>query len=298
MDRRLWFDLHTTVLHAEHALTRAAHPALIQRDGPSPLLVSNGIPTFTDTPAARASHADDLTTGDAVTDIAVRFGPDRPLRLPLQARASLTGTPLRDLLRRGARDGHRWFTVDVDTAGLRAVTTEPVRDGEPPASAVWRDAHLTAAGLSTYPGQTCPGHRLHGGAPPAAPTPPSPPSPSARPSRCSSHRTTNRPRRRKNAGATATSGSPRRSNSPTNCSTCATARMLAVVSDGQYSGQIDAAQRLTTTLHRTGCAVLWLHPGDSRCCHTYTHTTTVAVTNPISAIDVIADAAVTALTPA
>ncbi|GAB3852321.1 hypothetical protein ACFPIJ_42190 [Dactylosporangium cerinum] len=166
MDRRLWFDLHATVLHAEHALTRAAHPALILRDGPRPLLDSNGIPMFTATPATRALHTDDLTTtGDAVTDIAVRLGPDRPLRLPLQTRSSLTGTPLRDLLRRGAHDGHRWCTVDLDTAGLRAVTTEPVRDGQPPASAVWRDAHLTAAGLSTYPGQTCPGYRLHGGAP-------------------------------------------------------------------------------------------------------------------------------------
>ncbi|GAB3852305.1 VWA domain-containing protein [Dactylosporangium cerinum] len=77
-----------------------------------------------------------------------------------------------------------------------------------------------------------------------------------------------------------------------------TVRMLAVVSDGHYSGHIDAAQRLITTLHRTGCAVLWLHPGDSGSCHTYTHTTTVAVTNPISAIDVIVGAAVTALTQA
>ena len=77
-----------------------------------------------------------------------------------------------------------------------------------------------------------------------------------------------------------------------------TVRMLAVVSDGWYSGHIEAAQRLITTLHRTGCAVLWLHPGDSGICHTYTHTTTVTVTNPTSAIDVIADAAITALTQA
>lgn len=71
-------------------------------------------------------------------------------------------------------------------------------------------------------------------------------------------------------------------------------RMLAVVSDGQYGDHVDAAQRLITTLHHTGCAVLWLRPdaGDG---YTYTHTTTMTVTNPVDAITVIADAAVAAL---
>jgi hypothetical protein len=73
-------------------------------------------------------------------------------------------------------------------------------------------------------------------------------------------------------------------------------RMLAVVSDGQFSGHIDAAQRLIATLHRSGCAVLWLHPDTDG--HTYTDTTTVTVTSPVEAIDVIADAAVAALTHA
>lgn len=77
-----------------------------------------------------------------------------------------------------------------------------------------------------------------------------------------------------------------------------TVRMLAVVSDGWFVEGTEAAQRLITTLHRSGCAVLWLHPDDSEACHTYTHTTTVAVTNPVTAINVIADAAVTALTTA
>lgn len=75
-------------------------------------------------------------------------------------------------------------------------------------------------------------------------------------------------------------------------------RLLAVVSDGDFGTHTQPAQRLITTLHRSGCAVLWLHPGDTSGCHTYTHTTTVTVTDPISAIDVIADAAVTALTQA
>ncbi|GAA3449666.1 VWA domain-containing protein [Dactylosporangium matsuzakiense] len=77
-----------------------------------------------------------------------------------------------------------------------------------------------------------------------------------------------------------------------------TLRMLAVVSDGAYGGRTEAAQRLITTLHRSGCVVLWLHPKASSACHTYTHTTTVAVSDPIDAIDIIADAAVTALTTA
>ncbi|MFG2043942.1 VWA domain-containing protein [Dactylosporangium sp. NPDC048998] len=74
-------------------------------------------------------------------------------------------------------------------------------------------------------------------------------------------------------------------------------RMLAVVSDGWFPDNA-AAQRLITTLARTGCAVLWLHPRDQESCHTYADTTAVTVTNPVEAIDVIADAAVAALTEA
>ncbi|MFD6754898.1 VWA domain-containing protein [Micromonospora gifhornensis] len=84
-----------------------------------------------------------------------------------------------------------------------------------------------------------------------------------------------------------------------------TLRMLAVVSDG-YLDDIPAGQRLITTLHRAGCAVLWLHPADpptpgqpaepdQRWGHTFTHTTTLTVTDPVHAITAITDAAVTAL---
>ncbi|AEB42643.1 VWA domain-containing protein [Micromonospora maris] len=84
-----------------------------------------------------------------------------------------------------------------------------------------------------------------------------------------------------------------------------TLRMLAVVSDG-YLDDIPAGQRLVTTLHRAGCAVLWLHPADpptpgqptepdQRWGHTFTHTTTLTVTDPVHAVTAIADAAVTAL---
>ncbi|MET7403432.1 vWA domain-containing protein [Dactylosporangium sp. NPDC005572] len=75
-------------------------------------------------------------------------------------------------------------------------------------------------------------------------------------------------------------------------------RMLAVVSDGCFGEHIEPAQRLITTLTRSGCAVLWAYPGNDPFCHTYEHTTTVAVTNPVEAIDIIANAAVTALTQA
>src|SRR4029453_1105634 len=36
--------------------------------------------------------------------------------------------------------------------------------------------------------------------------------------------------------------------------------VFAVVSDGWYGSHVDAAQRLITTVARTGCAVLWLDP--------------------------------------
>ncbi|OKI45721.1 vWA domain-containing protein [Micromonospora sp. CB01531] len=70
-------------------------------------------------------------------------------------------------------------------------------------------------------------------------------------------------------------------------------RMLAVVSDGDLP-DITPAQRLITTLHQAGCAVLWLRPADLPG-HTFTHTTTLLVADPVQAVDAIADAAVTAL---
>ncbi|KAB1935482.1 VWA domain-containing protein [Micromonospora sp. ALFpr18c] len=87
-----------------------------------------------------------------------------------------------------------------------------------------------------------------------------------------------------------------------------TLRMLAVVSDG-YLDDIPAGQQLVTTLHQAGCAVLWLHPADPLADseltgpdqmwrHTFTHTTTLTVADPVEAVAAIADAAVTALTQA
>jgi uncharacterized protein with von Willebrand factor type A (vWA) domain len=75
-----------------------------------------------------------------------------------------------------------------------------------------------------------------------------------------------------------------------------TVRLLTVVSDGYFGDHTDAAQRLITTLHHTGCAVLWLHPGSGG--RTYRHTTTVTVTDPVQAIGIITDASITALTRA
>ncbi|MEU1840256.1 VWA domain-containing protein [Micromonospora chersina] len=70
-------------------------------------------------------------------------------------------------------------------------------------------------------------------------------------------------------------------------------RMLAVVSDGDLPDR-EPAQRLISTLHQAGCAVLWLRPADLDG-HTFTDTTTVLVADPVQAIGHIADAAVTAL---
>jgi hypothetical protein len=72
-----------------------------------------------------------------------------------------------------------------------------------------------------------------------------------------------------------------------------TLRMLAIVSDGDLA-DIDAGQKLVTTLHQAGCAVLWLRP-DGLPGHTFAHATTVTVANPVDAVAQIADAAVTAL---
>jgi ATP-dependent Clp protease adapter protein ClpS len=72
--------------------------------------------------------------------------------------------------------------------------------------------------------------------------------------------------------------------------------MLAVISDGDMHDK-PAAQRLITTLHRNGCAVLWLRPADLSG-HTFTDTTTIMVADPIDAVRHLADAAISALTTA
>jgi Mg-chelatase subunit ChlD len=70
-------------------------------------------------------------------------------------------------------------------------------------------------------------------------------------------------------------------------------RMLAVVSDGDLD-DIEPAQQLITTLHRSGCTVLWLRPAGLSG-HTFDYTTTLTVASPVEAIDQIAAAAVTTL---
>lgn len=73
-------------------------------------------------------------------------------------------------------------------------------------------------------------------------------------------------------------------------------RLLAVVSDGWVDNP-DATQRLITTLHRTGCGVLWLAPADQHR-HRFADTTTIAVADPAAAVEHIATAAITALASA
>ncbi|MGW3607933.1 VWA domain-containing protein [Micromonospora sp. NPDC005161] len=70
-------------------------------------------------------------------------------------------------------------------------------------------------------------------------------------------------------------------------------RLLTVVSDGDLD-DIPATQRLVSTLHRAGCAVLWLRPADLNG-HTFTDTTTLLVADPVQAIEHIANATATAL---
>ena len=73
-------------------------------------------------------------------------------------------------------------------------------------------------------------------------------------------------------------------------------RLLAVVCDGWVANPT-ATQKLITTLHRSGCGVLWLAPADKRC-RLFADTTTIAVTDPAAAVEHIAAAALTALTTA
>ena len=70
-------------------------------------------------------------------------------------------------------------------------------------------------------------------------------------------------------------------------------RICAVVSDGHLADPA-AAQKLITTLHQAGCAVLWLHP-DGLPARTFNHTTAITVADPVAAIGHITDAALHAL---
>jgi hypothetical protein len=72
-----------------------------------------------------------------------------------------------------------------------------------------------------------------------------------------------------------------------------TSRLLAVVSDGHLADPA-AAQQLLTTLHRSGCRVLWLAPTGISATP-FTHTTTIDVADPVDAIAHISQAALDAL---
>ncbi len=74
-------------------------------------------------------------------------------------------------------------------------------------------------------------------------------------------------------------------------------RILAVVSDGVLVEGLGAPQKLISTVHHTGCAVLWLRPADLPG-HTFHDTTTITIHDPVEAIGHIADAMTNALTNA
>jgi hypothetical protein len=66
------------------------------------------------------------------------------------------------------------------------------------------------------------------------------------------------------------------------------------VSDG-YLADRDAAQKLLTTLHHTGCRTLWLAPA-GHSAHPLADTTTLALDHPTTTVTAIANAAYVALT--
>ena len=72
-----------------------------------------------------------------------------------------------------------------------------------------------------------------------------------------------------------------------------TTRLLCVVSDG-YLTDRDAAQKLLTTLHHTGCRTLWLEPA-GHSAPPFADTTVLLVDDPTTTITAIANAACAAL---
>jgi hypothetical protein len=72
-----------------------------------------------------------------------------------------------------------------------------------------------------------------------------------------------------------------------------TTRLLTVVSDAHLANP-DAAQQLLTTLHHTGCRILWLAPTGISATP-FTHTTTIQIADPVEATTHISRAALDAL---
>ena len=74
----------------------------------------------------------------------------------------------------------------------------------------------------------------------------------------------------------------------------ATALKLAAEGAELYLTDRDAAQKLLSTLHHTGCSTLWLGP-TGHSAPPFADTITVSVDNPAAAITAIANAACAAL---
>lgn len=171
MTTRLWYQLPAVLRLAEQARRTTASdrrrlggptvPSLLFTDDHRYLLTSTAVSVPLREHTLRPLHLDGLTVPP--------FGPASSYHLPLTIPDGLPGIQLGDLLRRAARLGQQWFTIDVGTimavpalrVGIRAWRAVDAA----PADAVWRPAMVRAFGLGPYLAQVAVGYRYGTGNP-------------------------------------------------------------------------------------------------------------------------------------
>jgi hypothetical protein len=162
--RRLWFDLAATLRLAEHTRTSIDFiavagipdaPCLIADTGVPARLWSNALPQ----PAAPTTppQPDELVAAH-VDDASRRGGTHPSYCLPLTESDEHSGVPLLDLMRRGACEGDRWFTIDADTTPPHCSTRAAYHTSRVPVGADWMPALVGTDRLGPYPGQIARGY--------------------------------------------------------------------------------------------------------------------------------------------
>jgi hypothetical protein len=162
--RRLWFDLAATLRLAEHTRTSIDFiavagipdaPCLIADTGVPARLRSNALPQ-----PGELEHLGELPA--AHVDEPGRDDTSASYCLPLTEPDEHNGVPLLDLLRRGTRQGDRWFTIDADTANLRPSTRGAYHTSTVPGGAEWIPALVATGQLGPYPAQVARGYHHDG----------------------------------------------------------------------------------------------------------------------------------------
>jgi len=162
---RLWYELAAVLRLAEHTRRSTAAdrrrygaphlPSLLFTHDYRYLLTSTAVPAPLREHTLRPLHVDGPT--------APPHTPTRHYHLPISTSRPAPASHLGDLLRRAARAGQHWFTIEVGTLMVLPILDLASRrwrtvDAAPP-DARWRPATVTAGDLGPYRAQAAAGYR-------------------------------------------------------------------------------------------------------------------------------------------